>query len=212
MAQSCAAHHLPLEQLEERRAARFLRRDGEQGIPVVGVRERAFRTAWLGKDAPRGLLAVGDALRHVGRVGQARSVREQLVERDVAARYDVGQFQLAEILKPENQRRGERLGDGSHPEGRPWRNAVGARDRSLFRLFDADHAMELQRKQQRKNQLLPFFSSVRMSLAMDLSVSYTPSPFGATASKWGTRLGLSRFSSSSIGAALGRSRLLYWMT
>src|SRR5262249_7222272 len=58
----------------------------------------------------------------------------------------------------------------------------------------------------------PFRSSVSTSLATAFSVSNTPMPLGATASKLGTLVGLSVSSSSLIWIALGRSRLLYWTT
>src|SRR5262249_9350168 len=58
----------------------------------------------------------------------------------------------------------------------------------------------------------PFRSSVSTSLATAFSVSNTPMPFGATASKLGTLVGFSASSSSGSGIAFGRSRLLYWTT
>ncbi len=58
----------------------------------------------------------------------------------------------------------------------------------------------------------PFFSSMMTSLATALSVSKTPPPSEATASKSGTPRGFRAFRISGTGTALGRSRLLYWTT
>src|SRR5262249_20436318 len=58
----------------------------------------------------------------------------------------------------------------------------------------------------------PRLSSVRTSLATALRVSNTPSPVDATAGTSTTRAGFRSWRSSSSGAALARSRLLYWIT
>ncbi len=47
---------------------------------------------------------------------------------------------------------------------------------------------------------------------MPFSVSSTPVPLKATASKQGRLRGLRRALSTETGSAVGRSRLLYWMT
>ena len=56
---------------------------------------------------------------------------------------------------------------------------------------------------------LPLRSSVSTSLLTAFSVSNTPSPVRAWASKSGTPVGLSCARSSATSTALGRSRLLY---
>src|SRR5690606_33579416 len=58
----------------------------------------------------------------------------------------------------------------------------------------------------------PRLSSVRTSLLTALSVSNTPIPLRALASKSGTFIGLMSARSSSTGTTLGKSRLLYWIT
>jgi len=58
----------------------------------------------------------------------------------------------------------------------------------------------------------PFFSSMITSFAIALSVSNTPVPSTAQASKSGRPLGLSAFFISSSGTTFCKSRLLYWMT
>ena len=55
----------------------------------------------------------------------------------------------------------------------------------------------------------PRLSSVNTDLATAFSVSNTPTPVVAQASNSGTLVGFSRLRSCSIGAALGKSRLLY---
>src|SRR5262249_12772710 len=58
----------------------------------------------------------------------------------------------------------------------------------------------------------PRLSSVKTSLATAFNVSKTPSPDAATAGNSTTRVGLRSCLSSSSGAELGRSRLLYCTT
>ncbi|ORJ61291.1 hypothetical protein B5V00_06550 [Geothermobacter hydrogeniphilus] len=55
----------------------------------------------------------------------------------------------------------------------------------------------------------PFFNSSRICLATALTVSKTPSPVVAQASKSGTASGLSNSRNSSTDVRFGRSRLLY---
>src|SRR5204863_318764 len=58
----------------------------------------------------------------------------------------------------------------------------------------------------------PFFSSIRTCLAAAFSVSKTPMPLNATASKTGSFLYRRTWTISSVGIAVGRSRLLSWST
>src|SRR5882672_398060 len=60
--------------------------------------------------------------------------------------------------------------------------------------------------------VLPYPSVFRTSLQATLSVSNTPVPRSATASKYGALRGFSSRSRSSMGTTRGRSRLLYCMT
>ncbi len=60
----------------------------------------------------------------------------------------------------------------------------------------------------------PYFaaSDLNTSLVTPFSVSSTPTPFTATASKNGKPRGFMRSFRISMGSAFGRSRLLYWRT
>ena len=144
MLQTGAVQDLALQELEEGRAAFALGGDGEQRVPVVAVGELPARAARQRQDGLLCLVDVGNPFSGIGRAGQSRSVREQLVDRHVAD--PIVEAELSQFLQPQDQHGGEALGDRGHPEGSLRRLAVPSFDQGAAFALDAHHSAKVHRR------------------------------------------------------------------
>src|SRR5262245_54196056 len=154
------------------------------------------------------------------RVEEARGVVGEVGRREGAPRV----LALTDAAQVRDQR-AQRLREGRHLQRQPaatrTRDALEQQERRA-RVIAVDLVVGLASADARERhaailpaaarQRLICFRSWSTPRATALSVSKTPVPTPAQASKSGTPRGLSSRRSSATGAAFGRSRLLYWTT